>query len=266
MKTVVYITKKRIWVNEKVFVWDGESMDEVFERVRRDLKVEEVRVVLGDDVSFAGAVKAVDTVLTKESVLKLIKPEVPFEVEMDCFDWKQVVLTSDEVWVQVVAIQKKLLKSLSLAAKRQGVRVFLVTAIGVLLGETTKGREAPVIVKWSGKENLSVLAVDGMADFVAADMNEEALMAYAVKRWGLAVNPEEITLKESDFDLEERVFAERSKGEDRFVLNLPVLNEAVLGGVAIERVGEKMGIRLPWWAYLLVLLALAAVVVAIVRW
>jgi hypothetical protein len=37
MKTVLYITKRKIWVGEQIFEWDGVSFDDVFGRVKKEL-------------------------------------------------------------------------------------------------------------------------------------------------------------------------------------------------------------------------------------
>jgi len=267
MKTVVYITKKRIWAGERVFDWDGVSMDEIFGRIKKELGVDEMRVVLGNDVSFVIAVKANDTFLTRESVLKLVKSWMPFEIDSECFDWKSVVLGYDEVWIQIVALEKELLLGLSSAIRNNGIKVDLVTAIGVLLGEKTVGREAPAVIRWSGKENLSVLAVNGLVDLVTADISEDDLMIYAKQRCGLAVNPEEIVLREDEFNLLKNVFSEKTKGEDRMILNLPILKGLVIEGKQEAEMVIKVVKKRSWlWIYLLILLVAAAVGVVAGVW
>ena len=106
MKTEVYITKNKIWARELAFEWDGVSFDEVFGRIKRELKVNEVRVVLGNDVSFVTAIKTEGIFLTRESVLKLVKSWMPFEIDSDCFDWKEVVLAPGDEWVQIVPLKR----------------------------------------------------------------------------------------------------------------------------------------------------------------
>ena len=264
MKTVVYITKNKIWVGEKVFDWNGMSMDEVFGRVKREMKVSGVRVVFGHDVSFVTATKAGKTFLNREYVLNLIKPWMPFEIDNECFDWKSVTLGYDEVWIQIVALEKELLYSLISAVKKHGIKIDLISTIGVILAEKTTGREAPAVIKWYGKESLFVLAVNGLADIVVSDIDEKDLMIYAIQKWGLAVNPEEIILNESDFDLVDRVFSEKTKGEDRLILNIPILKEIVseeksdagfVSEVKESKKEKKVKKHLWWWLGLLILIA-----------
>ncbi|HSV94901.1 MAG TPA: hypothetical protein VLH94_02960 [Spirochaetia bacterium] len=227
MKAVVYITKKTVWVGNESFDWDGVRLDEVFGKIKRELKVNEVRVVLGHEVSSVTAIKAGNTFLTRENILKLVKPWMPFEIDNDCFDWKLVVLGHDEVWIQIVAMERGLLLSLSSAIRNNGLKVDLVTAIGVLLGEESNGREIPVVYKWENKEKISVLAVNGLVDLVTSNISNEDLMVYANKKWRLAVNPEEIIMKEENFNLSKKIFSIKTKGEDKAVLNLPILKEVV---------------------------------------
>lgn len=271
MKTEVYITKNKIWARELSFDWDGVSFDEVFGKIKKELRVNEFRVVLGNDVSFVTAVKTEGVFLTRESVLKLVKSWMPFEIDSDCFDWKEVVLAPGDVWVQIVAIEKELLLSLSSAVKKHGIKVELVTAIGILLGESTTGREVPVIIKWNGRERISVLAVNGLVDLVTAEISEEDLMVYATQKWNLAVNPEEIFVSESDFDLTKNVFSEKNKGEDKQVLNLPILKDIATGIKPEFEIEEentsrpKPKLKSKLWMYLLILLVVAGTGVALLK-
>lgn len=258
MKAVVYITKNKIWVNEQAYEWDGVSMESVFGKFKRELGVDEVRVVLGNDVSIVMAVKANDAFLNRESVYKLVESWVPYKIDNDCFDWKQVVLGQDEVWVQIVAMEKELLLSLTEAVKKHNIRVSLVTAIGIMLGEKSRGREIPVVIRWESKERLKVLAVNGLVDLVVSEINEEDLMTYANKRWGLAVNPEQITFDEREFNLFEAVFSERNRGEDSRVLNLPILEGLAVRG-SVEETKKKSWL----WFWILAIVCVAVIGVVI---
>lgn len=273
MKVVCYVTKKRIWAGEKEFVWDGVSFDEVIGKIKKDLKVDEMRVVLGNDVSYVTAVKTGENFLTRELVLKSVKTWMPFEIDNDCFDWKKVILGYDEAWLQIVAVEKGLLLSLSSAVKKHGIKIYLITAIGVILGNKTIGREAPVVIKWFGKESLSVLAINGLVDLAVADIKEEDLMMYACKKWGLAVNPEIITLIEGEFDLAKIVYAEKTKGEDEMILNLPMLKgmtvekQPVEKNVVVERHMEMNEVPekklSAWWFFLITLAVVIGVGLAV---
>lgn len=274
MKTVVYITKNKIWSGEQVYDWDGVSMDEVFGKIKKENKVGDIRVVLGNDISYVTAVKAGDTFLTRENVLKMVKSWMPFEIDGSCFDWKQIQVAYDETWIQVIALEKELLMSLSSAIKKNGFNVDLITSIGILLGKKSEGRESPVIIKWSNKENLSVLAINGMVDLAVSDNNGTDLMSYAKHKWNLAVNPEEIRLRETEFNLSENVFSEKTKGEDRYVLNLPLLKgmvgEIPFGGQNIEEqevakvIEEKKPVSFLWIFLIFIGVVLITVVVGII--
>jgi hypothetical protein len=243
MKTVVYITKNKVWAGELVYDWDGVNLEEIFNRIRREQKVSEARVVLGNDVSFVTSMKFTEEVLNRESVLKVAKSWMPFQIDDECFDWKEVMLVPGEKWLQLAAMERGVLESLSAAVKKSGIKIDLVTAIGVILAGKTVGREVPVVVKWTGKENLLVVAVNGLADLVAGDINEEDLMIYTKQKWGLAVNPEELMFSETNVDVPGIVYAEKIKGDDSLVLNLPILKEVVIADEKKEEevVEEKSG-------------------------
>lgn len=271
MKTVVYITKNKIWAGESVFEWDGVSLDDVFGRIKKELKIDEIRIVLGNDVSFVTAINMGDMFVSRENVLKMVKSWMPFEIDNDCFDWKIVTLSSKEEWVQVVALEKELLMSLSSAVLKHGLKVDLITAIGVILGEKTKDREVPVIIRWSEKEQLSVVAVNGLIDLVVSDIPEEDLMVYAKGKWGLAVNPETVVLSGGDFSLSEAVFLVKTKGDDRLVLNLPILKQ-IIAPEKLENetedkfVPEKIEESKPkskLWIYLLILVIVSGIGVVV---
>lgn len=275
MKVICYVTKRRIWVNDKEFVWDGVSFDEVIGKIKKDLQVDEMRVVFGNDVSYVTAVKIEEPVLTRESVLKMIKPWMPFDVDNDCFDWKEVMLAHEERWIQLVALEKDLLLSLSSAVLKHKIGVSLVTSVGVMLAKKTVGREAPAVIKWSGKEKLLVLAVNGLADLVVSSMTEDDLMVYAKQKWQLAVNPEELLLDEKDLNLLEYTYSEKTKGEDRFILNLPLLKKIIM-----EEKLEEININKPeyigstrmessksssGWIYAVILLIMIAVSILVYK-
>jgi hypothetical protein len=254
MRTVVYITKKKIWAGERAFDWNGESMDEVFGRIKKELRIDEIRVVLGNDVSFVTAVKAGNTFITRENVLKLVKPWMPFEIDSGSFDWKLMELAHDEIWIQIVALEKDLLLSLSAAVKNYDIKVELVTTVGVLLGNKTLGREAPTVIKWTDRENLMVLAINGLVDLVVSGIGEEDLMIYASHKWDLAVNPEVISLDEKEFNLSKSVFSEDVKGEDGLILNLPILKDVVEKKKLVKNDGEievKREVKKRSWFWLL---------------
>ncbi|HOX96592.1 MAG TPA: LytR C-terminal domain-containing protein [Candidatus Woesebacteria bacterium] len=232
MKTAIYITRNKVWAGDSAYDWDGINMDEVWMRIKREKKINEARIILGNDVSFVTSMRLEETMVNRMSALRMAKSWLPFEIDDDCFDWKEVEIALGEKWLQLIAIQKEFLTSLSAAVKKNGVRVDMVTAIGVLLADKTTEREVPVVVKWTGKEDLLVVAVKGLVDIVTSDVSEDDLMVYAKQKWGLAVNPEQLSFSEAETDLTKEVYAERAKGEDRLVLNLPILKEIVLTGDA----------------------------------
>ncbi len=267
MKTAVYITKNKIWAGESVFEWDGVSLDDVLGKIKKELKIDEIRIVLGNDVSFVTAINMGEMFVSRENVLKMVKSWMPFEIDNDCFDWKIVTLSSKEEWVQIVALEKELLMSLSSAVLKHGLKVELITAIGIVLGEKTKEREVPVIIRWNEKEQLSVVAVNGLIDLVVSEIPEEDLMVYAKGKWGLAVNPETVVISGEELNLSEAVFAIKTKGDDGLVLNLPILKQIITSEKSENEsedkfVPEKIEESKPkskLWIYLLILVIVSGI-------
>ena len=85
------------------------------------------------------------------------------------------------------------------------------------------------------------------------------------------VNPEEIAIADSEFDLTKRVFSEKNKGEDKQVLNLPILKNIAIGvGPEFEIEEEETTRPKPkrkskLWMYLLILLIVVGTGVALLK-
>jgi len=258
MKTVIYITRNKVWANEVEYAWNGANLVDVFEKIKRDLRISQARVVLGNEISYVTSMQFMGPILNREAVLKMMRVWLPFQINNECFDWKEVSLVPGERWLQIVVMEKSILESLSTAVKRSGIKVDLVTAIGVVLAQKTVGREVPVILRWIGKEKLMMVSVNGLADLIASDIGEDELMIYAKQKWGLAVNPEEIAFMDEEVNIAEIVYAERVKGDDRLVLNLPILEETIdIGGgnteeIVVEEkniIGEEKKKNSYFWIY-----------------
>lgn len=223
MKLVVYLTKTKVWYAGKSVDWTGNDLVKIFKDIRRDERVNDVRIVLGNDVSFVGAYKLVEG-MTREKHEEATKGLMPFPLEKNCFDYRVVTGIGGEQWVQTVAIEKLLLDSVSTAVWDSGVSLELMIPIGVLIGEKTIGKEIPALVKWNGIESIKVIAVNGLTDSVYTDETDEQINEYAKKKWNLTVDLEQIVL-DASFDLTKEAFKEKNKGEDAEVLSIPVLKK-----------------------------------------
>jgi hypothetical protein len=110
------------------------------------------------------------------------------------------------------------------------------------------------VIKWTDRENLMVLAINGLVDLVVSGIGEEDLMIYASHKWDLAVNPEVISLDEKEFNLSKSVFSEDAKGEDGLILNLPILKDVVEKKKLVKNDGEievKREVKKRSWFWLL---------------
>jgi len=262
MKAVIYITKNKVWAEGMEYDLGKQSLETVLGRLKKEIKVDEARIVLGNEMAYVTSVKAGDELLNKNNVLRLARSWMPFPIDSECFDWKEIELVPGEKWLQLIASERYFLEDLSVAVVKNGIKVELITTIGVLLAEKTKGREAPVVLKWAGKEKLFVVAINGLADLVTADISEDDLAVYTKQKWGLAVNPEVINYSEKDLNVAAMTFAEKTEGEDKLIINLPILRDVVTG--EMEKTEEKKKTSL--WLIYAVFIVLAVMATGLTAW
>lgn len=220
MKTVIYINKGKIWADGRAYDWTFDTLPEIFVSIKKDLRINEARIVLGSEVSYVVDFKLADISKSRrEDVLKMTRGWLPFVVVDECFDWKMVTLGDADVWAQVVAVEPSFLETVSKAIQKSGIRVDWMIPVGIVLGMMSLEKEVPVIIKWKGKENLVVLAQNGLVDYVGSD-NDDVVNHYAKQKWHLEVNPEQVLLNDDNFEFNDEVFLGKNKGSDRDVLGL----------------------------------------------
>jgi len=225
MKQIIYVTKKKVWLDGASFDWNEKKLTEVFKANREKIGSSDVRIVLGNDVSYLCAFPQKEGLnLTRESVALEAGNYLPIVIEDDTFDWSMVVMNK-KVWIQAIAVDKQLLEFISRAVKENKINVNLMIPIGILLGQLSVEKKTPVLIRWTGQENLSVLAAGGLVDSVYADSSDEQIMSFAQNRWALDVSPEVVTVNDSNFNLNDMVFAEKNKGEDANILNIPMFKK-----------------------------------------
>jgi hypothetical protein len=270
MKQIIYITKNKVWFGGVASDWVGGSLTEVFKVNKQKLDASDVKMVLGIDVGFVASFpKSKVGELTRESVLAETRNHMPIEVEMECFDWN-LVMVDKEPWVQSMAVEKEFLQFVSRAAIESGIKVNLMIPIGILVGQKSLSKESPMLIKWTGAETLSVLAVHGLVDSVFQGVEDQQLLTFAKNKWALAVDPEIITLDDISFVLSDEAFKEKYKGSDEEILNIPIFrnpdlvsakstsNESIPGGISFDSDKQESPIKKN---LVVILLALAIVVV-----
>lgn len=271
MKLAIYLTKTKVVYAGKSLDWTGGDLTKVFKELRRDERVRDVRIVLGDDVSFVASFKAGDN-LSKEKIEEAARGQLPFPLISECFDYRIMTGVGGEQWVQIAAVEKSLLDAVSSGVLASGLAVELMIPIGVLLGERTSGKETPAMVKWNGVEVLTVLAVNGITEAVFTDETDEQINIYAKNKWNLDVDLERIAANDT-FDLTKEAFKEKARGSDAEVLSIPILQKQAItveevkpveGGV-VTPVVKKPGVSM-LTKILLIVLALALLVMGVVMY
>lgn len=271
MKLAIYLTKTKIWYSGKSVDWASNDLINIFTEIRKDERVRDVRIVLGNDISFVGSFKAEES-YSREQNEELARGLMPFSLDKNCFDYRIVAGVGGEKWVQVIAIEKWLLDAVSNAVRDSGLLMELMIPIGVLLGEKTTGREAPTLIKWDGMEKLSVLATNGLTDSIYTDETDEQINEYARAKWGLAVDMEQVILDSKSFEISQEAFKEKNRGDDAVVLNIPILKkeditteEPVVGGeIKVVPVEEKKQTVSTTTIVLVVVLILSIILMVVV--
>jgi len=233
MKLVIYLTKTKIWYGGKSIDWGGADLIKIFKDIRKDERVRDVRIVLGDDVSYVAAF-VLEERQPREKIEEMTRGWLPFVLEKNCFDYRLISVGGQD-WVQAVAVERSLLDAVSKAVWESGLNLELMIPIGALLAEKSNGYENPIMVKWNGYENLSVLAVNGLADSVFRDEDDLKINTYAKEKWNLENDLEILILEDSKFNLIEEAYKEKNRGEDVAVLSIPVLKKQEIVAEIVER-------------------------------
>lgn len=239
MKLAIYLTKSKLWHSGQMIEWTEDKLVEIFKSIRSDEHVKDVRIVLGNDVSYVASFEAKE-IDSREKIAIKTKEWVPFEFDNDCFDYK-VINIGNKKYIQSVAIERSFLKTISSAVWESGLSLEIMIPIGVLLGEKTLGNGELNLVKWNRYETLSVLAILGITESVFENESDENIFNYAKKKWNIATDLKIMNLDDSNFNLSEAVFSERERGGDGDILSIPVLKKQDLTSTPLM-VGETENI------------------------
>ena len=245
MKALCYINSEDIWFDDRSFKWKKDNLDDVLKAVHKDLGINGIKVVLGSEVSYMATAKLEEPEITREAAFEIARANLPFELTESSFDWKRISLGEDDDWIQVMAVEPEFLRLLSDAAEKAGIKIDWAIPVGSILATASLKYETPVLIRWQGKEKISVLAIRGLVDFVGNESDDE-INSFAKHKWHLAVNPEHIVLSDREFDFE--VTAERMnlKGKDEEVLGVMVKEQKVisLGDFVSERIEGGLTIEM----------------------
>ena len=245
MKSTCYISGGNLWFNGRAFGWKRESLKDIFKAAKKDKGIDEIRLVLGREMSFVVAVRIDALVtMTREKAMKLAEVNLPFVPVDKGFDWELISLGEGDVWIQIAAIEPGMMKVLVEATKSAGIKILDAIPAALVLARASLDHDAPVLIKWQEKEKISVLGIKGLVDYVGAD-EDEKINAYARHKWHLAVNPEQLVLGEEEFDFQKELDAIRRKGDDAQVMGIDIGKEEVRGFIQLDnREVGKEGVSL----------------------
>jgi len=226
MNNLIYLTKDTIWFDEKSYSLVGTDLKTVLENARKELKISNGRLILGNDILFTASFKLENQEETRSAILQITKGWFPVEIDNDSFDWKRAILASGEVWIQTVGVDSEYWKNVCSSFVQAKINVDVAEPLTTLISESVAQRDTPVIINWSGKEKLKIVCLGGAVDFISVDDADDILVSYVKDKWHLAVNPEIVLMEENEFKLKEKVFA-RLKNVDASTLSIPVIKKIV---------------------------------------
>ena len=81
MKQIIYITKNKVWIGSSAFAWNGNELVDIFEANRDKLNANDIRIVLGNDVSYLCSFSAKEIEnLDRESIRVKTQSFFPIEI------------------------------------------------------------------------------------------------------------------------------------------------------------------------------------------
>lgn len=213
-KTVIYITKNKIWagnifrppINLLELEWDGIDPSSSFVQIKKDLHAGSVRIILGNDISYVFVLLITQKETTREQILEKARTLIPEDLSDHDFDWKITGnLPPDNInIVQVVATSPDVLNNISYAAKINKFNIESIDVASQVLAASLKSLATPQLILWSqDQEKLSIIAYKGnvfFAENLKEDKNEKII--------------DLIPFAKNNFQLEMKNIVKSWKGED----------------------------------------------------
>lgn len=234
-KTVIYLTRKKIWSSNFAALkpqliereWDGFDPTLVFKEVKDTLKPQGVKIVLGDDLSFVTLVEIADKIVTREMVLEVTRSLLPIELSDSNFDWKIVGTNPKNLLyqIQIFAITGEVLNAVSYAAKVDKLKIESINPVSLLLAAEFREMSEPQLISWSRQEQIAVVTYKGnvyVSETILKDSDEKlkSLTKFAKDKFNLIVTPR----IERSFDpltaiIHQKIF----RGQDKDTLEIKIL-------------------------------------------
>lgn len=179
-KTVLYFVLGKVFCrnffNKKTenfsLDWNTENLTEVFTKIKAKMKADQIKIILGHDLSYVLTLKLAKEETNSDAVAAEIKKYLPGEVTSENFRFE--VKGQDEAGkniVQIFAVSHDLLKSISAAAKTANVKIEFIVPVTQVLAENLK-TEKKTLFFWEAEEKVGLI-INNKTVYIAEKVDGE---------------------------------------------------------------------------------------------
>lgn len=166
----LYLTKRNLWVvspldtSRALFEqqWDGADCTRVFEQLVQHFGITHLTVILGHDISYVLIIPQVASA-HEDDIWSRIQEHVPVDVsDRSNAAWRTIADPggSSATLLQVLAVDRAYLATITAASIKTGIHIQAVTGIGIVLGGYASSSTGQLLL-WESLERLAVTAVMG---------------------------------------------------------------------------------------------------------
>lgn len=152
--------------------WNAENLTEVFTNIKTKMKADQVKIILGYDLSYVLTLKLLKEETNSDAVAAEIKKYLPGEVTSENFKYE--IKGQDEAGrniVQIFALSHELLKSISEAAKAASVTIEFIIPVTQVLAENLK-TEKKTLFFYEAEEKVGLI-INNKTVYIAEKVDGE---------------------------------------------------------------------------------------------
>lgn len=165
-QTILYLTSKKAFFsdgkNKGALDWNGRDFSALFIALKTKVKISEIKIVLGNDLSYVITLMMPKTAKPEEIIAKAneLIPE-PVTVQNSVFKIHGQNENGESI-VQVFAIPNQALQGILKAVTGNNIHIeYLSPAVSIISGALAP-EEKPTLVIWSGEEQIALIAKNGV--------------------------------------------------------------------------------------------------------
>lgn len=226
---IIYFTERKLWIEETSYEWNKDSLVQILGKLRDEGGPVNVKVLLGNALSYVTAFKIPTKTPTREEIIKEAQTMLPIKLKDENFDWKRVSLAKNEVYAQVIAVEEDFLNLISQAFRDAKLVVEGVAPAAVFVGEKKVVGDKPALVYWGDREDMLVYSYKGvvlMATEGGRNVDEiKKLTDYIKVTWDVDVSKRLIGLNAKNFSLKTTTNDWKEKGRDEDILGVNLLKK-----------------------------------------